>query len=254
MVALTWFLYFMAYSFLGWIFESSFCSVNGRRWVNRGFLNGPFIPIYGFGAVLVVAAFYGKVDHLPALFLSSILLTTTLEYITSWALEQLFHARWWDYSKDPFNLNGRIYLMGSLAFGVMSVLAVKVLHPWLEGEIARLPTDLLWTMGVLLFLIFFSDVTFTVTHLWGLNRRLEEVADAFTRFRQEKTALFNGVRNNLLLRFEESEFFTERLSRLLEKGRYQSRRIAKAFPNLTHTRYNDLWERLKERLFEEKQD
>ena len=91
-----WFLWFVIYSLIGWVYESILCSVAGKKLVNRGFLNGPVCPIYGTGAVVVVFALSSLADKPVLLFLTSAILTTTLEYLTSWLMEKLFHARWWD--------------------------------------------------------------------------------------------------------------------------------------------------------------
>lgn len=134
------FLWFILYSFFGWVYESILCSCTSHSLVNRGFLNGPLCPIYGFGAVTVILAFWWEPDiSLWNLFLSSMVLTCTLEYITSWGMEKLFHARWWDYSDYRFQLNGRVCLLGAVAFGSFSVLLIKVVHPRVAALVNRLP-------------------------------------------------------------------------------------------------------------------
>ncbi|MCZ4428067.1 putative ABC transporter permease, partial [Bifidobacterium breve] len=100
------FLWFVLYSFIGWIYESILVSVMERRLVNRGFLNGPLCPIYGAGAALAIALLHNM--HNPIMiFLISAIGASVLEYVTSWAMEKMFHARWWDYSDYRFNLQGR---------------------------------------------------------------------------------------------------------------------------------------------------
>ena len=113
---------FLVYSFLGWIFESAFCTTKSGKWENRGFLYGPIVPIYGTGAVaisLIVRLPVGRgVVLSPALiYIISVIGSAILEYATSWILEKLFHALWWDYSKLPLNILGRVSLFTSLGFG-----------------------------------------------------------------------------------------------------------------------------------------
>lgn len=98
-----YFLWFLFYSFVGWMYESILVSCQQHRLVNRGFLNGPLCPIYGTGAILGVAIL-GNVHNPIIIFLISMVGATILEYTTSWVMEQLFHARWWDYSNFRFNL------------------------------------------------------------------------------------------------------------------------------------------------------
>ncbi len=111
-----YFLWFLFYSFVGWMYESILVSCQQHRLVNRGFLNGPLCPIYGTGAILGVALILGNVHNPIIIFLISMVGATILEYTTSWVMEQLFHARWWDYSNFRFNLQGRVCLLGALIF------------------------------------------------------------------------------------------------------------------------------------------
>ena len=113
-----WFLAFLFYSFAGWCCETVYCSVLQGKLVNRGFLNGPLCPVYGFGALLVIFLLQGTQQTPMALFFSGMLVTSVLEYFTSWLLEKLFHMKWWDYSGYIFNIDGRVCLEGLIIFGL----------------------------------------------------------------------------------------------------------------------------------------
>ena len=141
-----WLLFFYLYCFLGWVWESCYVSLKQRRWVNRGFLRGPLLPIYGFGAVLILWATLPVRQSLALIFLLGMAAASALEYVTGAAMEALFKVRYWDYSNQPFNLNGHICLACSLAWGAFSILLVRVLHPPLEDLVLWLPgflTDVL---------------------------------------------------------------------------------------------------------------
>ena len=141
-----WLLFFYLYCFLGWVWESCYVSLKQRRWVNRGFLRGPLLPIYGFGAVLILWATLPVRGSLALIFLLGMAAASALEYVTGAAMEALFKVRYWDYSQQPFNLNGHICLACSLAWGAFSILLVRVLHPPLEDLVLWLPgflTDVL---------------------------------------------------------------------------------------------------------------
>ena len=141
-----WLLFFYLYCFLGWVWESCYVSLKRRRWVNRGFLHGPMLPIYGFGAVLILWATLPVRGSLALIFLLGMAAASALEYVTGAAMEALFKVRYWDYSNQPFNLNGHICLTCSLAWGAFSILLVRVLHPPLEDLVLWLPgflTDVL---------------------------------------------------------------------------------------------------------------
>ena len=113
-----WLLFFYLYSFVGWVWESCYVSVKKGRWVNRGFLNGPFLPIYGFGAVTILISTMSVRDSVPLIFLLGMLGATVLEYVTGACMERMFHVRYWDYSNQKLNLNGHICLTSSLAWGI----------------------------------------------------------------------------------------------------------------------------------------
>ena len=106
---------FFIYAFLGWCTEVSYAALVTGTFVNRGFLNGPVCPIYGFGVVIVLTCLTPLAGSLPLLFLGSVVLTSALEWLTGFALEKLFHQRWWDYSDEPFNLSGYICQIGRAA-------------------------------------------------------------------------------------------------------------------------------------------
>lgn len=152
-----WLLFFFLYCFLGWVWESCYVSARQRRWVNRGFLHGPLLPIYGFGAVIILWATLPVRGSLALIFLLGMLAATALEYVTGAAMEALFKVRYWDYSGKPFNLNGHICLTCSLAWGAFSVLLVKVLHPPFEDLVLRLPAFLADALACVLTVYFTAD-------------------------------------------------------------------------------------------------
>lgn len=251
------FLYLILYSVVGWVYESTLCSITQRRLVNRGFLNGPLCPIYGFGAVAVILLLPGGQDEsLIKLFLSSSVLCCILEYFTSYLLEKLFHARWWDYSKRHFNLNGRVCLEGAVVFGAMAVLLVRYLHPFVAAQVAKLPRAWLYGLDAGIFVILMVDLTLTVRHLLGLKGRLAEIQKLLQAQKEagqrRLEALGEGLRDSLAAREESARAHAERLSALLGSRRFQDRRLMRAFPGLKF-RDSEAWEQLKERLRRKKQ-
>lgn len=134
---------FFLYCFLGWVWESCFVSVKKGEWVNRGFLYGPALPIYGFGALIILGISYPVADSVPLIFVFGMAGATALEYATGALMEKLFHMRYWDYTKNRFNLHGYICLGCSLGWGVFSVLLVKVINPPVESILFMLPEKLI---------------------------------------------------------------------------------------------------------------
>lgn len=122
-------LFFYIYCFLGWLWESTYVSVRRREWVNRGFMHGPFLPIYGSGAIVILFTTLAFRENLWMIYLLGMISATILEYFTGAAMEKLFHVRYWDYTGHRFNLKGRVCLSVSLGWGLFSVLLVKFIHP-----------------------------------------------------------------------------------------------------------------------------
>lgn len=170
-----YFLWFLFYSFVGWMYESILVSCQQHRLVNRGFLNGPLCPIYGTGAILGVAIL-GNVRNPVIIFLISMVGATILEYTTSWVMEQLFHARWWDYSNFRFNLQGRVCLLGALIFGLGGVGVVLGSQPYVERVTDMIPLPMLHTLVTVLALITIIDLAVTVTGMLGFEQVLDSVA------------------------------------------------------------------------------
>jgi uncharacterized membrane protein len=180
------FILFAAYSFIGWAWESALFTVQERKFVNRGFLNGPLCPIYGFGGLLLVWALEGRTNNLLVLFVAAIVLTTALECLTAILLEKLFNDKWWDYSMFPLNLKGRISLISSLVFGVMSVLLIKYMHPFARDMTGRLAPLAKHIFVAVLAVYLLVDISLTVRHELILSGRLGELRGAASGFFDKK--------------------------------------------------------------------
>ena len=166
------FLWFLFYSFCGWVYESILVSIQERRLVNRGFLNGPLCPIYGTGAVLATLIL-GQVRSPVVVFLVSAIGATVLEYVTSWAMERLFHARWWDYSDFKFNLNGRVCLLGAVVFGIGGVVIVFGVQPWVAGVTDMIPGQALCAAALVCFVTGAIDLAVTVVGMGDFASTLD---------------------------------------------------------------------------------
>ena len=137
-----WALLFFFYCFCGWVWESCYVSAKQRQWVNRGFLHGPLLPIYGSGAIIILFVTLPVADNLWLVYVLGMLAATLLEYVVGAVMEQLFKVRYWDYTKQPCNLHGYICLTSSIAWGFFSILLVRFIHPPIDRLLHKLP-DLL---------------------------------------------------------------------------------------------------------------
>lgn len=164
--------WFFIYSFFGWLWETCFVSAKKGQYVNRGFINGPFCTIYGFGALSVYLILKPVGDSLLWLFLGGIVVATVLEYLTAVLMESIFHTSWWDYSDKKFNFQGRICLGASLGWGFFTVLLFRVLHPIVE-EIVGLYPQLAGEVGVCMLTAGYAvDFCFSAAAAFHLHERI----------------------------------------------------------------------------------
>ena len=243
MAVIDLFLYFILYSFLGWCCESVYCSVIQRKWVNRGFLNGPFCPVYGFGALLVLFLLRDVRHSFPALFLSGMVVTSVLEYITSVILEKLFHMHWWDYSHMRFNLNGRVCLLNSCEFGLLSVVVAMYIHPAVVRMTGRIPEFGRVLLAVLLLLIIAADTIVTVRGLLIMKGKLDDLTARMAELRLKT----EEGREKLRLAFAER---TDALKEDIDGRAEAWRELFTARMEIMEADYNEYKDQLNRRLAE----
>lgn len=169
--------FFIIYCVCGWIWESAYCSFKAKHWINRGFLMGPYIPIYGSGALLVYLTLYPFRDQLWVVYIGGVIFPSMLEFITSWVMEKLFAARWWDYSNEKYNIQGRICLWVSLFWGVFSVIMVEILHPAVLMLIDKMPRRAGQVGGAVFCAVFFVDLIQTVMATLDVKKALSKMED-----------------------------------------------------------------------------
>ncbi len=167
---LFYFVLFIIYSFLGWCMEMIVCYILTKKMVNRGFLLGPICPIYGCGCLIITMLLNGYLDDPLVLFVMAIVLCSLLEYFTSYAMEKLFKARWWDYSDKKYHINGRICLENSVAFGVLGVLLSYVINPFVVKMLGYVPTNIFNIIGIILCLIFVVDYAVSFKVISGFTK------------------------------------------------------------------------------------
>ncbi|MBE5905773.1 MAG: metal-dependent phosphohydrolase [Lachnospiraceae bacterium] len=211
---------FMVYCCMGWIYETIYCTVKGGKWENRGFLYGPACPIYGVGAVTVsvVVSLVKQANAVLVpwqIFVISVVGSAILEYVTSWALEKTFHALWWDYSRLPFNLHGRISLFTSLGFGFGGLLVVYIIAPFTEKMVDRVTPIWMEVLALLAVAVFVMDTTLTVTALLHFDRMVIRAEEAFNK--NMEILVDNAVQRTVSLKqdFQSKQaYMTERLENM----------------------------------------
>lgn len=226
----TWFLWLIIYSFVGWVYESILCSITNKKLINRGFLNGPYCPIYGCGALLILLIL-GRLHNPVLLFFAGALVTCSLEYFTSYIMEKLFHARWWDYSYMKFNINGRVCLAGAVVFGAGAVALILFLQPAVQRLTDKIPALWLHIISGVLFLVFTSDIVVTVKGFAGFHEKLEEICkyveEQLETQKEEVSDKLRDLRDLRTVTYLKNLRETAR-----NKLNWQQRRMIAAFPAL----------------------
>ena len=196
--------YFLIYSFGGWIVEVIFHAVALGKVVNRGFLNGPVCPVYGFGVLSVFAMIntlqgsgYQMSDGM--IFLFGIILATVVELIAGWLLDVCFHARWWDYSDKPLNFHGYICLEFSIIWGLAIVLVVKVFQKYVENHTSpHADSTVGWIILAILYCVYLADFIVTVAVIRGLNKKLTRLNKIRSDMRIVSDKLSDTVANTTI--------------------------------------------------------
>ena len=169
---------FFIYSVLGWVCEVVYCSVPKKHFVNRGFLFGPYLPIYGFGATFVIVLLEPFYDSWPMVMILSAVITSVLEYITSFLLEKIFKVKLWDYSTYPLNLNGRICALNSTLFALLSLFIIYVINMPVYSFLSSLNPTLVQILSLLVTAVMSADAAVAVNKMSQFQHAMKEIAKA----------------------------------------------------------------------------
>lgn len=218
-----YFFLFLIYAMMGWCMEVSWGFIRTKKLVNRGFLVGPYCPIYGWGGVLITLALSEFTEYPFAIFCSSIVICGVLEYLTSFVMEKLFKARWWDYKNRKFNINGRVCLETIIPFGLLSCMILYITNPFFIGLLGKLTEEnrnILFLVGLVVFL---TDTFVSFTVISKLRSTVKQVNK-------------NEMADN-------TEEITKKVREILLGKSFLERRLIKAFPKIS---IEDVKKRIKE--------
>lgn len=204
-----YFLMFIIYSFVGWSIEVINNIINNKKFVNRGFLIGPYCPIYGFGGICITVFLTRYNDSILVLFVMAMAICGVLEYITSYIMEKFFKARWWDYSNKKYNINGRICLETMIPFGILGCFVIYITNPFLLYIFRNIPNHLINILAIIISIIFFIDnlISFKI----------------ISNFR--KSTFFEVKKDS-------TEEITKRVKEVLINSSHLQKRLISAFPTL----------------------
>lgn len=209
----TYFLLFMIYSVAGWIMEVTCKSFEAKKFINRGFMIGPYCPIYGWGAIFITILLKRYISDWIVLFFMSMITCGILEYLTSYVMEKLFHARWWDYSRRKYNINGRICLETLVPFGLLGLTIMYITNPIILNALQSIPDNILNVIAIVLFVIFTIDGIVSL-------KVVSNVRATSTKLNKEAKTMDN------------TEEITAKVKEILRNKSVLNRRLINAYPNL----------------------
>ncbi|SUY46854.1 membrane protein [Clostridium putrefaciens] len=237
-------LYFVIYSFLGWILEVSYAFYSQHKFVNRGFLNGPFCPIYGSGSLILIIFLNSFKNNLMLLFIFSILLTSFLEYITGYVLETVFNTRWWDYDDNAYNIKGRVCLSFSMMWGAVAVFIIKFVHPYIEIFTNKIPVIHEKILFYSFTTYFIVDLTVTIISLIEFRKIIiqleqlsKEIKEKYSYF-LEKTDVIEVPIKELKIKYDNA----------ITSIKINHKRLLSAFPNLMSKSFDNLIKEIQNKL------
>lgn len=198
-----YFLYFLIYSFLGWFMEVCLSLWNKHKFINRGFLIGPYCPIYGWGCLAIILIVGRSTEDIFGVFAKSILVCSLLEYSTSYVMEKIYNVRWWDYSNNKFNINGRICLETMVPFGLLALLIIYVVHPFVIGMVDKLSSTTLVFVAIILLVIYIIDNIISTYILFKIKDKIkgkkkdntEKIKKYIEKWFQDNTVLYRRIKN-----------------------------------------------------------
>ena len=245
---------FFWFAFLGWCAEVVYAAIEEKRFVNRGFLNGPLCPIYGLGVVAIDFVMKPFGDNLAVLIVGSMVLGTGLEWLAGYLLEKVFHQKWWDYSDKPHNIGGYVCLSFAIVWGLAGAAVVRFIMPFAGHMAARIPRPVGWVLLTVLLGLFLADFTVTVVSIIGLNRKLKNLEYVSSKLKAGSDKLGQGLYAGAMSVQEFEKEWQKEAARLKEKyeaglrANYLHRRLLKAFPDLHSLRHNEELEALRQNV------
>ena len=197
------FLLFMIYSFMGWLMEVLLILIKNKKFVNRGFLIGPYCPIYGYGVIGILLLIGQNSKDILAVFLKSILICSVLEYLTSYLMEKLFKARWWDYSDKKFNINGRICLETMVPFGILGTVCFYILNPLFIKIISLINPIIRNIIGMILLVVYITDNIISFNIMNKIKGKIkaqkrdntEKVKENVIKWLEENSRFYRHIKN-----------------------------------------------------------
>ena len=227
--------YFIIYSVLGWIIESIYRSICERKIINTGFLKGPFCPIYGIGAIIMILFLQNLENNVILLFIISMIVLTLWEYIVAVILEKTFNIKYWDYSNNKFNFQGRVCLLNSIYWGILGVVFICYIHPFISEKILLVPEYIVNSLMIIITTILIVDTVISILKLKNLSGALQKIEQLNLQIKEklEEMKQFEKAGDKKLLKENLQEIvlqLTGKKNQMLKRLYKRVYRLKKAFP------------------------
>lgn len=237
--------FFLIYSFLGWVLESVTKTISQKKIVNSGFLFGPFCPIYGTGAVMMILFLDSYKGNYFATFVIGFFLFSVWEYFVGWLLEKMFNTKYWDYSYYRLHIKGRVCLVNSLTWGVLGVAFIELIHPLMQLFISNVPVQVINITTLVLTIFMIIDFVIMAAKMKNINLKLTKLSE-ITNNIKEKLEELKSLTEKAGKRAKNSEKLQsvieelkQKQAELKEKLEKQTKRLRKAFPTMTSEKINE---------------
>ena len=229
--------YFIIYSIAGWIIESIYRSIMEKKIINSGFLFGPFCPIYGIGAIIIILFFERFKENTFVLFIVSFFVLSTWEYIVGVLLEKIFKTKYWDYSDHKINIKGRVCLFNSICWGILGVLFIEYIHPFVEKNLGMINILYLKIAIVIITILFLIDTIISIIATVNIKKALNKIEDLNNQIKEKIEEIKNSntkeiksdITQNMQSKIEDLKKKKNRLIRRLYRRVY---RLKKVFPDI----------------------
>lgn len=242
---ISWLFFFIIYCMVGWCFETAYVSIRQKRYVNRGFMRGPYLPIYGFGAIVMLISTIPVRNNLLLSFLFGMIAATILEYVTGVLMEMLFKVRYWDYSRKKFNFQGHICLTSSLAWGSMTLLLNEIIHKPMEKLCFMIPEMAKTAVTLIVFSVMLVDFGFAMKNAFAFRFLLDRIENAKRELANMQKRLDVVVAFSVDSFEKKKEETERRIEELMEKQKRNFSRILRNHPSMRSLRFNEAWENIK---------
>lgn len=248
-------LIFVIYAFLGWILEIVFHAFNHGKFTNRGFLNGPYCPIYGFSLVLIHLFLYDKNINPLLIIIYSSTIISLLELVGGYLMDKIFKQRWWDYSKQPFNIGGYVCLKFSITWGLGSLIVVDYLHPIIMKLINLINPKIGLVIVIIFLIIMIFDFVYIILDLLKFNRHLRQVDEIIVKMNTVSNTIGNMIAKKTILTNQKLKSYKKELAKLTKEKEQQikdiyekNKNILNKFPNYKNLKYNNIIEEIRKKF------